>query len=317
MPTPTLTPQAMRWLAAHHGIISTHQLRACGVAERTWKRATHDGLLVPVAKGVYRIASAPTTVEACCVVLSLAHPTGFVTGPTLARLLGLRRQPRDLRIHYSVPHGHELVLDDGVVLRQSRRVDPTLDIRERRDGIRIATAWRLAFDLAADLSAIDHRSVVEQMLHDRMCTVGQLAQTGKRLVAPRRPGSKRFLETLSQRLPGGPIESHPELEVAAALQARGVPIVAQQTWLDLPNGARARLDISVPDIFWGVEVDIHPTHFLFEGNAADRRRDRQCHLIGWQVERVTGLDLLDLDTTVDELLALYRRRCAELGRRSA
>ena len=34
-------------------------------------------------------------------------------------------------------------------------------------------------------------------------------------------------------------------------------------------------------------------------------------LVGWQIERVTALDLLDLEAIVDELVALYAVRCEE------
>jgi hypothetical protein len=112
---------------------------------------------------------------------------------------------------------------------------------------------------------------------------------------------------------GAPHESHPEVMVAERLQARGVPVVAQTTWLDLPNGRRARLDMSVPAIRWGVEVDVHPGHLGLTGTTDDKRRDRQCHLIRWQVERVTGLDLADLDRTIDELVELYEARRAALA----
>jgi hypothetical protein len=85
-------------------------------------------------------------------------------------------------------------------------------------------------------------------------------------------------------------------------------VVAQSIWLDLPNGHRARLDLSVESIKWGIEIDVHPAHLGLEGTSSDKQRDRQCHLLGWQVERVTTLDLVTLDDTADELAQLYRIR---------
>ena len=67
---------------------------------------------------------------------------------------------------------------------------------------------------------------------------------------------------------------------------------------------------AVPAIRWGVEIDLHPDHLLLEGTTRDKRRDRQCHLIGWQIERVTSLDLVDPDGLAAELLALYLARLA-------
>jgi hypothetical protein len=103
-------------------------------------------------------------------------------------------------------------------------------------------------------------------------------------------------------------ESHPEVVLGNALRARGVPVVPQVSNLVLPNGKRIRIDLAVPDVRWAIEIDVHPDHLLLEGTTRDKRRDRQCHLIGWQVERVTEVDLLDLSGLVDELVALYQAR---------
>ena len=103
-------------------------------------------------------------------------------------------------------------------------------------------------------------------------------------------------------------ESHPEVVLGEALRARGIPIRPQFRDLDLADGSRVRLDMAVPEFRWGIEIDIHPDHLLLDGTTKDKRRDRKCHLIGWQVERVTEIDFLDLDGLVDELVALYAAR---------
>lgn len=59
---------------------------------------------------------------------------------------------------------------------------------------------------------------------------------------------------------------------------------------------------------WGVEIDIHPDHLLLDGTSRDKRRDRDCHRVGWQVERVTELDLIDLAGICDDLAELYQTR---------
>jgi hypothetical protein len=84
-----------------------------------------------------------------------------------------------------------------------------------------------------------------------------------------------------------------------------VPVVAQEVWLNLPNGRQIRIDLSIPELRWGVEVDVRPDHLGIGGTTSDKRRDRQCHLIGWQIERVTAVDLIDLDATARELWMLY------------
>lgn len=300
----------MKSFRDHHGMSTTSQLRLDGVSRRARDRLVDAGILEHVHKCVYHITSTPLTLEARCAALSLAHPAGFVTGPTGGKLRGLRRMPKSEDIHFSIPHTLGLASIEGVTLRRSTIVGRG-DIQRRPDGINIASPWRLGFDLAADLDDMDHASVVEQILHDQHCGIGALIVVGRRLAHPSRNGSTRFLATLASRVPGGPLESHPEVVIAKLLQDRGVPVVAQTTWLDLPNGSRARIDLSVPHACWGVEIDVHPDHLFLRGTTADKRRDRQAHLIGWQIERVTALDMLDLDAIVDELVALYVVRCDE------
>ena len=96
--------------------------------------------------------------------------------------------------------------------------------------------------------------------------------------------------------------------LAEALRARGIPVEPQFSALRLLDGSSARLDLAVPAARWGIEIDIHPDHLLLDGTAKDKRRDRQCHRIGWQIERVTEIDMLDLDGLVDELQSLYAAR---------
>jgi hypothetical protein len=336
----TLNLAALSSMHDNTGMITVEQLDKCGISRRLRQHLVSIGALVAVHRGVYRIASQPLTLEARCAALSLFLPDGYVTGPTGGKLFILRRMPTLMTkpatqgptkhakqgavnhvreksveiIHYAVPHGSRIFIP-GVQIRQTTIIEPT-DVFERGDGIRLASPWRLAFDLAADLEALDHQSVVEQILERKLCTMVTLAHTARRLAHPNRPGSREFVTTLASRIPGGPLESHAEVVVAMALRDRGLPIVAQTTWLKLPNGRRVRLDISVPDVRWGVEVDIHPDHFLLFGTA-DRRRDRQCHQIGWQVDHVTAIDMLDVDAMIDELVANYQARVEEFAGRTA
>ena len=69
-----------------------------------------------------------------------------------------------------------------------------------------------------------------------------------------------------------------------------------------------RIDMAVPALRWAVEVDVHPDHLSLEGTTGDKQRDRQLHLVDWEVERVTALELLNLPAILDELVELYRAR---------
>jgi len=215
--------------------------------------------------------------------------------------------PRAEPIQFVVPHGIHLESVPGITLHQTTSIRPS-DLRRRGDGIVVASPARLAFDLAAFLTVQDHASVVEQLIHDGHCSIDELGAVARRLCHPRRPGSLRFVRTLMNRGERPAAESHPEIVLGDALRARGLPVVPQVSGLRLPNGTSIRIDLAVPEARWAIEIDIHPDHLLLEGTTKDKRRDRQCHLIGWQVERVTEVDFLDLRALVDELVALYEAR---------
>lgn len=303
-----LTLDAAHWCAGHYGIITAEQLDERGVSRSARRTLADRGLLVVVAKGVYRLASTPDSLHARALVACHAHPGGFVTGVTGGRMLGLRRMGRDLRVHFSTPHGSEID-QPGLALRQSTMIDDT-DWRRRDDGIVLASPTRLAFDLARDLTDTEHASVVEQMIDIRLCSLGALARIADRLVHPNRPGSKRFVRTLSQRLPGAAMQSDGELRLARSLVQRGIPIETQHTLVS--QGVSMRLDLAVPAVRWGIEIDLHPAHLLLEGTSADKRRDRRAHQADWQIERVTALDFVDLEACADEMLELYLLRVRRL-----
>lgn len=309
-----LTEEAMAVFAAHHGMATGAMLTNAGVGRRPRALAVEAGLLEVWYERVYRIVSSPVTVEARCAALCLGFRQGYVTGPTAGRLSGLRRMPPDDRVHFAVPHGSHIGPFDGVQLRQSTKIE-RVQLITRGDGIRLAGPGRLAFDLAADLPALDHRSVVEQLLKERRTSMATLAKVGKDLAHPARPGSARFIATLTSRAPGGPAESHPEVAVADGLQRRGVPVELQAGELSVPGGGRVRFDMAVPMVRWAVEVDVHPEHVSLRGTSNDKRRDRWCHRIDWQVDRITELELLDPEAICDELADNYRLRCEHLARR--
>jgi hypothetical protein len=308
---PDLPPVTLTWLAGHHGVITTAQLHAHGVSRATIRRLVNAGVLRMVTRGVFVVASAPCTLEQRCAVLSASHPAGFVTGPTAGALAGLRRMPRHAALHYSVRHGLHLPDLAGVRWRQST-VIWSIDRRKRPDGIIVASWARLAFDLAADLHQLDHVSVASQLLHEGKVTVEELAAIDRRLGHPGRAGSGVFRRTLASLKGTTPSQSHPEIVLADALRRRDVPVQAQVP-VRKANGVTVHLDLAVPDIRWGIELDIHPEHRTPEGQAGDARRRRDLCLVGWQVEVVTEEDMIDSDAIADELVALYGARRRQLA----
>ncbi len=309
------TAEALHVLQRQKNIISFGQLNESGVSPRLRRRLIADGVLEHVGKTVVAVRGSARTLERRCIALCLQHPQGYVTGVTGGLLLGRRRMPRLSEICFGVPHGLHIDLSPGVRLRQTT-VLPEAHRRRLDNGIVIASWPRLAFDLAADLPRLDLVSVIDQMIHDGHTDVDALAAMARLLCARGRAGSLRFAEVLLERGARAPLESHPEVVVFEGLRGRDVPVAAQVRHLALPNGRKVRIDMAVDAIRWAVEVDVHPAHVELSGTTRDKRRDRQLHLIDWQVERVTPLDLLDLHGLLDELAALYRARSTAIRGRN-
>jgi len=309
-----LTSPAVALLQRQLGSITSRQLIECGVGRRARERLLEHQVLRAVGLSVYRVPDSPNTFEARIVTLCLQHPRTFITGPTAGGLDGFRRMPRASKVQLCSPHGMHLAVPNWVQLRQSNRIEPH-HVHTLPNGIRLASLPRLAFDLGADLSPFDLLSVMEQMRHERGLAVEDLFSIAGELCGPRRPGSETFAKALVLMHGGPPVESHPELRVLRALQSRDIPVVPQVDDLMLPNGRKVRIDMAVPRVRWAVEVDLHPTHFGVVGTSRDTQRDRQCHLIDWQVDRVSPLDYIRFAQTIDELAQLYNRRCEVLARR--
>jgi hypothetical protein len=297
------------WLADHHGVITTTALRDHRVGESTVARLVRSAVLRRVAKGVFVIASAPSTLEQRCVIQCAAHPAGFVTGPTAGTLAALRRMPQATAIHFSMAHGRHLAREPGVRWRQTT-VIWTVDRVTRDDGVVVASWPRLAFDLAVDLRQLDHISAVNQLLEQERVTVDELVAIERRLGHPARPGSGVFRRTLDAVSGGAPQGSHPEVRLADALRRRGVPVEQQVRVVAPSHGRSLHIDLAVPDARWGIELDIHPEHRSIEGHAADANRRREMHRAGWQIEVVTEHDMLRVEAVAADLAALYilRRR---------
>ncbi len=305
---PTFSAETLATMQRQMGHITSKQLAAGGIGKTARERLVDQGILHHPFKTVYRAAVKRPTFEQRLIALSLAHPAGFITGPTAGGYLGLRRMPRASRIHLCLPHPIHIDEPDGVLLRQSTRIGP-LDVRTLENGMRVPSWARLLFDLAADLNKTNLTSVIDQVIRAGDTSMGELGAISTRLYHPTRRGSELFQQTLIERGSRKPVDSHPELIVMNGLLARGIPVEPQDE-LRLPNGKRIRIDLAVPAVRWAVEVDVHPEHEQRCGIVSDKQRDRQLHLIDWQVDRVTEEDLLDPKAILDELAALYRKRVA-------
>ncbi len=196
-----------------------------------------------------------------------AHPELAISGPTAGRLWGLRRLPRDHRIHVLAPPASHPVTARWVMPYRTAAVHAR-DVVRRPDGIAITSRARTALDLARFVSPTDLLSIIEQVIRDGQLDDDELRTVAVDWMSTQRPWIRRFLELLDGRLHGGPAESHGETVLGDALAAAGLVGLVRQYRIDLPGYGPARFDLAVPSVRLAIEVDLHPTHSETDGQTA-------------------------------------------------
>ncbi len=300
--------QLLSWTAAHHDVVTDAVLRSLGLSIEQRKRLVTSGVLERVLDGSYRFAGTGGSELSRCVA-ACARPGGLIiAGPTAGRLWGLRRVSGDLRVHVIAPPASNPSLETWLVPYRTAAIEPT-DVIDRDDGIRVTSAARTAVDLMRHLSAVDVRSVVDQVEHRGLATAAEMRRVAEPIATPGRAWARRFLELLDRRAGGGPAESHWESRVAGALIDRGIDGMTRQHWLDVPHWGRVRLDLCIERLKWGLEIDGFPDHFTEAGSTSDTGRDLACEAIGWDISRVTTLALeADFEERMEAICRVIRRR---------
>ena len=281
-----LTPEANRLLAAQHGAVGVTQLQAAGLTPDQIRVLVRNDVLSPIIVGAYRLSAVPESESVRCVAVCLTRSNAVIAGPTAGRLWGFRAMPRDRRVHVLLPPMSRAPAAKWVAIHRSAAVHST-DIVRRSDGITLTSRARTALDLARFISGEELLSVIEQAMHD-----GQIPEAEMRAVAvdwltTRRPWVARYLRSLDRRLPGASAESHPEVRVGNALRSHGIRGLVRQHPVTLSSGRRVRFDLAVPEEWFAIEVDVHPTHQSTAGAADDESRDLEAEADGWWIERIT------------------------------
>jgi len=220
-----------RRAAAQWGVVSTAELRACGLSRNAISSRVRNGWLHPLHRGVYAVghASPPlegrflAAVKACGAAAVLSHFAaaaiqGFVRWdgryPEVTVLGSGRRVHRGIRVHRTA------------VLER-----PDL---ARHEGIPITSPARTLVDLAALLEYRPLRRAVRQAQSLRRVDIRQLTQALTRL------GSRRGVSKLAKIVATGPAPTRSELE---------------DTVFDLMlDGGLERPDVNVPLVLEGRRV---------------------------------------------------------------
>ncbi|MBI4884836.1 MAG: hypothetical protein HY826_12365 [Actinobacteria bacterium] len=296
------------WFRAHHGIINATALHHLGCSVRTVRRMVDRQQLTAVQPGVYLSRQWPLGREQLLAAACARNPSALIGFTSAARLWGLRRV-EDRRIHILVPHGASPKLD-GVIVHRCRRIDE-VDMVQRADGIRLTSPPRTLFDSADLLGLSAARSVMEQLLHEKRCTLDTIVGTYVRLAHPNRPGTRTMADVLASRPTWRQaLHSDLELRVLEEIERQQLPPVESQCPVVLADGRVIHIDFGWPRWKVGLEVDDPAWHAGVEERHRDANRDRKATAVGWAVPRISKIDVqgTDLADAIRDVSVILQRR---------
>jgi hypothetical protein len=306
-------PDVMKHFADHHWIASVGQLAALKVSTSAIHRARQRGLLVSATRGVVAVAGVELSFEgrALAAQLALANEA-FVSGPSAGVLYGLREMPKS-RVEITVMENRRLVPPPWCRVVRTSWIDEDRDVVVRADGIRLASPLRMLFGLAAQFNQYRFERAAEDVWHKKLASPADAADYLAAIRRSGRIGVTRF-ETWLEKTSFRERPSHTGLELnfVDIIDRVGLPTPKRQHPLLLATGELIHFDLAWPDARLAVE----PGHSWWHGGdlrqRLDQARDRACNVVGWQVERYDEAAQADPWATAQELLAIYRRRVADL-----
>lgn len=282
--------QVHRLAARQHGAISRRQAEMAGFTRAMLRTQVRSGrwLRSPIAD-VYRVAGHPNTWQHRAMAAVLLGPPGAVAShTTAAALFGLLEPPAVP--HVSLPR-EASARRAGVVVHRSR-LGPGQQCRAQH--IPATVPARTLVDCAQLLDVPALMAVLDTALYRGLSTPAAVKRAAE-LVSP--GGVRQGLPILREALdvwtdgiqPGSPAE----MRLLRRIERWGLPQPERQFELyDTAGGFVARLDLAGPARRRGLEYDGREFHGPRQWEA-DEVRLARIDALGWRIERVEKVDLLD------------------------
>ncbi|GAA0308727.1 endonuclease domain-containing protein [Kineococcus aurantiacus] len=255
-----------------------------------------------VLRGVYTVRGAPLTHRLRCKAAALLLPPGaVVTGRSQATLLGVELTRWEDPVEVLMPDGVRWATTQGIALRRAKRVDAG----PVRDGVPLASAHRMAFDLTTRVDLLDAVADLDAAVRAGLV---HLPSYRLRLLDVHDPHVVQARQAADLCDPRA--ESRPESKVRVVLHRAGIPVEPGHVVHDAAGRFVARLDLALEDFRVAVEYD-GEWHALREQLSQDRLRLRRLREAGWEVVHVTARMLRDPQEVVDAVTrAVARQRRA-------
>jgi very-short-patch-repair endonuclease len=296
--------------ARQHALVTLEQARDGGFTDDAVRRQIGAGRWRRLRHGVYLVNGAPETWEQAALAAVLASgPAAVVSHTTAGVLWGLPNVLREFPLEVSTPRPRR-VRQPGVRVHRTTRF-LAMEHTVRRQ-IPTTSVARTLVDLSGLLSvaqlgiATDFaRRELDLRLADlQRCVVGLAPAPGRR--------PTRIHSVLSARLDHhDETDSGLEMRVLRAIVGAGLPEPVQQHQVQIGD-RRRRIDLAYPDLKLAIEIDGWAHHAPRSAFDADRARENELEIIGWDRLHFTSAftDRQVADTVAAKLAALGHKHRA-------
>jgi very-short-patch-repair endonuclease len=262
------------------GVLSLHELLACGLTEAAVGRRVACGQLHRIHRGVFAVGHPGLTQEGrWLAAVKACGPGSLLSHFSAGMLLGFL-ELHDRRPDVLVPHGRARVVA-GIRVRRTRTLAPE-DAYWRHKGIPVTSPARTLLDLAATMQDKPLRRAMSRAQSLRLTSLPALAAILDR-TGPR-PGRARFARVLAT----GPKPTRSELEDRVLDLIRAGGFATPDVNVPLNLGDRR----VIPDFRWPqqrlvVEADGSQWHDNPQARAEDAERQALLEASGERVLRIT------------------------------
>jgi very-short-patch-repair endonuclease len=277
-----LADEAIVWFATRqHGRVARRQLLAAGVHRDAVARRVRSGLLLPGARGIYRVAHAPPTRFGKEMEASLACGPGALIGHRSATAIyGFLPYPAAANVWVTVTKARGTGFD-GIILRRTGCLDPA---EVRLIGwLPLTSPARTLVDLAGVVEEERLEQAVAAALQ-RSVTMPELRRQLAR--SNGRRGAKALRRLLDGKAAPAHTKSEAELRMLSLVRRSGLPEPEVNVWV-----GRYLVDFYWPDHDLVAEFDGYAFHSDFRSFRRDRERSNTLQLMGITVLRFTWHDL--------------------------
>jgi very-short-patch-repair endonuclease len=296
--------------ARQHALVTLEQARVCGFTEEAIRRRVEAGSWRRVRHAVYLLNGAPQTWEQAALAAVLASgPEAVASHSTAGVLWGLPNVLHEVTFEVSTPRPRR-VRQPGVRVHRTMRF---LEIEHAvRRQIPVTSVARTLVDLSGSMSVQQLGIATDFARRERELRLVELQRCIAGLAPARGRKPTRIQSVLRARLERhDETESGLEMRVLRAIVNAGLPEPVQQCRLRIGERWR-RIDLGYPELKLAIEVDGWTHHAPRSAFDADRARDNDLALIGWDRLHFTSTftDKQIADTVEAKLAALGHKRCA-------